>query len=109
MPAALVATIVAGYLPYLGVGPLGVLGFIPGYAQERGIVSGDQFFILGLVDRLLGVKLPNAFFLSFAGLVLMGLALWSVFKRGDDDGGYLKRSLVFGNDFLGFFQPAFDW
>src|SRR2546421_170503 len=82
MPVALVATIVVGYLPYLGVGPLGVLGFIPGYAQERGIVSGDQFFILGLVDRLLGFKLPNAIFLSFAAAVLLGLALWSIFKRG---------------------------
>src|SRR6267143_638270 len=68
MPAALAATIVVGYLPYIGVGPLRVLGFIPGYAQERGIVSGKQFFILGLVDRLLGVKLPNALFLSFAAL-----------------------------------------
>jgi len=109
MPAALVATIVAGYLPYLGVGPLGVLGFIPGYAQERGIVSGDQFFILGLVDRSLGVKLPNAFFLSFAAAVLLGLAVWSVFKRDDDDGGYLKRSLVLGTAFMAFFAPDFAW
>jgi alpha-1,6-mannosyltransferase len=109
MPAALVATIVIGYLPYLGVGPLGVLGFIPGYAQERGIVSGEQFFILGLVDRLLGVKLPNALFLSFAGAVLLGLALWSVFKRGDDDGGYLKRSLVLGTAFMVLFAPDFPW
>src|SRR6266853_1665817 len=109
MPIALVATIVAGYLPYLGVGPLGVLGFIPGYAQERGIVSGDQFFILGLLDRLLGVKLPNAIFLSFAGAVLMGLALWSVLNRRDDDGGYLKRSLVLGTAFMGLFAPDFPW
>src|SRR5882762_1120609 len=109
MPIAMVATIVIGYLPYLGVGPLGVLGFIPGYAQERGIVSGEQFFILGLVDRLLGVKLPNAFFLSFAGAVLLGLALWSVFKCGDDDGGYLKRSLVLGTAFMVLFAPDFPW
>src|SRR5260221_6142803 len=109
MPIAMVATIVIGYLPYLGVGPLGVLGFIPGYAQERGILSGEQFFILGLVDRLLGVKLPNALFLSFAGAVLLGLALWSVFKRGDDDGGYLKRSLVLGTAFMVFFAPDFPW
>jgi len=109
MPAALVATIVVGYLPYLGVGPLGVLGFIPGYAQERGIVSGDQFFILGLVDRSLGVKLPNAFFLSFAGPVLLGLAVWSIFKRDDDDGGYLKRSLVLGTAFMVLFAPDFPW
>src|SRR6266446_3045524 len=109
MPAALVATIVVGYLPYLGVGPLGVLGFIPGYAQERGIVSGDQFFILGLMDRLLGVKLPNTVFLSFAGAVLLGLAFWSVFKSGDDDGGYLKRSLVLGTAFMVLFAPDFPW
>jgi hypothetical protein len=109
MPVALVATIVVGYLPYLGVGPLGVLGFIPDYAQERGIVSGEQFFILGLVDRLFGVKLPNALFLSFAGAVLLGLTLWSVFKRDDDDGGYLKRSLVLGTAFMVLFAPDFPW
>ena len=109
MPTALAATIVVGYLPYLGVGPLGVLGFIPGYAQERGIVSGGQFFILGLLDRLLGVKLPNALFLSFAGAVLLGLALWSVLKRDDDDGGYLKQSLVLGTAFMVFFAPDFAW
>ena len=109
MPAALVATIIVGYLPYLGVGPLGVLGFIPGYARERGIASGEQFFILGLVDRLLGVKLPNAIFLAFAGAVLLGLAVWSVFKRDDDDGGYLKRSLVLGTAFMVLFAPDFPW
>ena len=109
MPVALIVTIVVGYLPYLGVGPLGVLGFIPGYAQERGIVSGDQFFILALVDRLLGFKLPNALFLSFAGAVLLGLALWSVLKRDDDDGGYLKQSLVLGTAFMVFFAPDFAW
>jgi hypothetical protein len=109
MPVALVATIVVGYLPYLGVGLRGVLGFIPGYAQERGIVSGEQFFILGLVDRLLGLKLPNTIFLSFAAAVLLGLALWSVFKRGDDDGGYLKRSLVLGTAFMVLFAPDFAW
>src|SRR5260370_27394974 len=109
MPIALAATIAAGYLPYLGVGPLGVLGFVPGYAQEHGIVSGEHFFILGLVDRLLGVKLPNALFLSFAGAVLLGLALWSVFKRGNDDGGYLKRSLVLVTPFMVLFAPDFPW
>src|SRR5438445_591238 len=109
MPVALAATIIVGYLPYLGVGPMGVFGFIPGYAQERGIVSGGQFFTLGLVDGLLGFKSPNALFLSFAGAVLLGLALWSVFKSGDDDGGYLKRILVLGTAFMVFFAPDFAW
>jgi len=109
MPAALVATIVAGYLPYIGVGPLGVIGFIPGYAQERGIVSGEQFFILGLVDRLFGVKLPNLIFVSFAGAVLLSLALWSAFKRKQGDRSYLKASLVLGTVFMVLFAPHFPW
>src|SRR3989475_2602400 len=109
MPVALVATIFVGYLPYLGVGPLGVLGFIPGYAQERGIVSGEQFFMLGLADRLFGVKLPSAIFLLFAGPVMLGLSLWSTLERDKDDRGYLKHSLVLGTAFMVLFAPDFPW
>ncbi len=109
MPLALVVTIVVGYLPYLGVGPLGVIGFIPGYALEQGIVNGEQFFILGLVDRLLGVKLPNALFVSFAGAILLALAVWSTLKRYDDDRSYLRRSLVIGAAFMVLFAPHFPW
>lgn len=110
MPVALAVTILAGYLPYLGVGPLGVLGFIPGYAQERGLVSGEHFFILGLADRLLGgVRLPNITFVSFACLVLLGLSLWIIFKREHDDHCYLKRSLVLGTAFMVLFAPHFPW
>ena len=46
MPLAFAVTIVAAYLPYLSVGPMGVLGFLPGYASERGMVNGEQFFLL---------------------------------------------------------------
>ena len=52
MPLAFVATILIAYLPYLSVGPLGVLGFLPGYASERGMVSGEQFFLLTVARRL---------------------------------------------------------
>jgi len=91
------------------VGPLGVLGFIPGYAQEQGLVSGEQFFILGLLDRLLGVKLPAAIFISFACAVLLGLALWCFSKSDDDPRSYLKRSLVLGTAFMVLFAPHFSW
>src|SRR5438132_5642023 len=109
MPVSLVATIIVGYLPYLGVGLRGVLGFIPGYAQERGIVTGHQFFILNVVDRLFGIELPNVVFLSFAGSVLLGLAVWSVLKREQDGRGYLKRSLILGTAFMILFAPHFPW
>ena len=58
---------------------------------------------------MFSVRLPNVIFLSFAGAVLLGLALWSVFKRDDDDGGYLKQSLVLGTAFMVMFAPDFAW
>jgi hypothetical protein len=109
MPCALVVTIIAGYLPYIGVGPLRVIGFIPGYAQERGIVSGEQFFILVLTGRLLGVKLPSALFLSFAGAILLALALRSVFKSEYNGLNSLRQSLVLGTAFMVLFAPHFPW
>src|SRR5207253_10660597 len=96
-------------LPYLRVSPTILLGFIPVYAQERVIYGDEQFFILGVVDRLLGAKLPNLVFVSFAGAVLLGLALWSIFKREHDDRDYLKRSLVLGSAFMVLFAPHFAW
>ena len=54
-------------------------------------------------------KLPNLVFVSFAGAVLLGLALWSVFKRELDDRDYLKRSLVLGSAFMVLFAPHFAW
>jgi alpha-1,6-mannosyltransferase len=109
MPAALVVTIVAGYLPYLGVGPWGVLGFIPGYAQERGIVSGEQFFLLSLVDRLLGVRLPTGIFVLFAGGALLAIGVRYVFKGEQGERDYLKRGLVLGTALMVLFSPHFSW
>jgi alpha-1,6-mannosyltransferase len=109
MPGALLVTIVAGYWPYLGVGPWGALGFIPGYAQERGIVSGEQFFILGLVDRLLGVRLPASGFVFFAAVALLTIGVWYVFKRERDERDYLKRGLLLGTAFMVLFSPHFAW
>jgi hypothetical protein len=61
------------------------------------------------VDRVLGVKLPNAVFLSCAGAALLALALWPILKRDDNDSGYLKRSLVLGTTFIVLFAPHFPW
>src|SRR5215216_2602901 len=70
MPLAFAATILAGYLPYLSVGPMGVLGFLPGYASERGMVSGEQFFLLSVARRLFSAPVPGSIYLIFAVVVL---------------------------------------
>ncbi len=81
MPAALAATVAAGYLPYLGVGT-GVIGFLPGYAAEEGIVTGDRFLGLTLA-RLAGVAAPVAAYAGAALLMLFLLAyrVWRTERR----------------------------
>ncbi len=49
--AGFVVTVVAAYLPYLGVGA-GVLGYLPGYLEEEGFESGQRFYLLGGLSRL---------------------------------------------------------
>jgi len=103
-----IATLVA-YLPYLGVGPRGALGFLFGYAQERGIESGEQFFLLSAIRRAqLGVHVPTAAFVIFAILILGGLAVWML-RRHDGDENYIANSLVIASAFTVLVAPHFPW
>src|SRR6266567_2694525 len=82
MPLVFAIAIVVAYLPYLGVGPRGALGFLFGYAQERGIESGEQFFLLSAIRRVpLGVHVPTAAFVIFAIVILGGLAVWMLRRQ----------------------------
>jgi hypothetical protein len=108
MPAAFAVTVVAGYLPYLSVGLKGALGFLPGYMDERGMLNGEQFYLLGLIRwRLPGV--PLAAFIVFALLALSAVALWSVFKPGRDRDGYVARALALASTFTVLLSPDFPW
>jgi len=78
-----VATIVIGYCLILE-GSAGMLGFIPDMLRNADCY-GNNFSFWVWLDRLLGVKLPNALFLSFAGAGLFGPSP-CLFKRGDHDG-----------------------
>jgi alpha-1,6-mannosyltransferase len=72
MPAAMIATFVAGYLPYLGVGA-GVIGFLPIYAGEEGIFSGRRFFLLNVARRL-GAAVPVPVYIGIALAALLIIA-----------------------------------
>jgi hypothetical protein len=54
VPLAIVATILACYLPYLGAGT-GVFGFLgQGYLQEEGFVGGSSIWLVALLQTVLG-------------------------------------------------------
>ena len=110
MLLAFAITIVVAYLPYLGVGPRGALGFLFGYARERGIESGEQFFLLSAIRRLpLGFHVPTAVFVFFAIVILGGLAIWMLRKQQHGDDNYIANALVMASAFTVLVAPHFPW
>jgi hypothetical protein len=110
MPLAFSLAVLIAYAPYLRVGPLGVLGFLPGYASERGMVSGEHFFILGAARKLLaGSNIPTSAFIIFACLVLVALAVWIWRKEEPEGGSYVTKGLIMATVFSILLAPHFPW
>ena len=108
-PLAFVGTILVTYLPYLSVGPLGVLGFLPGYASERGMMSGEQFFLLTVARRLISVNVPASAYLISVVAGLGVLSLWLMRSQRSDGVRYLRNCLIVAVAFMVFLAPHFSW
>ena len=109
MPLAFVVTIVIAYLPYISVGPLGVLGFLPGYASERGMVSGEQFFLLTVARRLFSVHVPVIAYLIFSVAVLGILSFWFLWDQRNGNVRYVRNCLIIASVFVFLLAPHFAW
>lgn len=107
MPLAFVVTVLIAYLPYLSVGPFAVLGFLGGYASERGMLSGEQFFLLALARQSLSVNIPAVGYLIFVVAVLGVLSLWLL--RNQSETGYLRNCLLIASVFMVLLTPHFSW
>ena len=109
MPLAFVATVLIAYAPYLSVGPWGVFGFLGGYASERGMVNGEQYFLLVLARQFLNANVPTIAYLIFAIAVLGILSLWLMRDQRGDDMSYLRNSLIIASVFMVLLAPHFSW
>ena len=107
MPLAFVATVLIAYLPYLSVGPMGVLGSLPAYSSEQGLISGKQYFLLALARYV--VDVPTVAYFVFVAAVLGALSLWMIRDRRGDDTRYLRNGLVIASVFMLFQAPHFSW
>jgi hypothetical protein len=107
MPLAFVATVLIAYLPYLSVGPMGVLGSLPAYSSEQGLLSGRQYFLLALARYV--VNVPTVAYFVFVAAVLGALSLWMILDRRGDDTRYLRNGLVIASVFMLFQAPHFSW
>jgi hypothetical protein len=109
MPAAFVATFVAGYLPYSSVGLRRVAGYLPGYAAEEGLSSGARFYFLALARKLTGQEIPNAVFVVFAVAALAALAAWTLRDQDVSDRGFATRPLLLATAFTLMLSPHYSW
>jgi alpha-1,6-mannosyltransferase len=86
LPIAFTATIIVCYLPFVLSAGANVLGFLPQYAKEEGLQSGARYYLLVLIDYILGWcgvvhDLPPAIFTSLALAVLGGIAIWAFYRQ----------------------------
>lgn len=108
IPLIFLTTILCAYLPYLSVGPKAVLGFLPGYAHEQGLVSGQQFYLLNVARRLFGPNLPLIAYLIGVALIMGAIAYWAIRQnRRDED--HLKSALVLATATTVLFAPHYSW
>jgi hypothetical protein len=101
------ATLIAGYLIYLSVGPTAVFGSLPGYTQERGLLTGQQFYTLSLVRNLVGLELPTRLYIIVAMAVMSAIGLCVLLKGRRED--YLKHAMALATATTVIFAPHFSW
>jgi alpha-1,6-mannosyltransferase len=109
MPLVFVATLVIGYAPFWSVGPARALIFLFGDSAERGIESGEEFFLLSAIRRLpFGAHIPTIAFVVFAILIGLGLAIWIMSRHANED-NYIAHALVLSSVFLVLVAPHYPW
>lgn len=100
------ATIAVGYLAYLNVGPRAVLGSVPVYTKEMGVITGQQFYALSLAHKLFGWELPPIAYMIATVFVMSAIALWVLLRKNDD---YLKHAMLLATAATVLFAPHFSW
>jgi alpha-1,6-mannosyltransferase len=109
MPVALVATVVAAYLPYIRVGGR-VLGFLPTYAKEEGFLSGSRFFLFEVVRELLRRPgLPVAVFAILAAVTLLALTLWALSRKETNAPSFIVAAFAIATTFTLLISPHYSW
>jgi alpha-1,6-mannosyltransferase len=121
LPIAFAITIVVCYVPYVLGASAGVLGFLPQYAKEEGLQSGERYYILVLIDYILGWfgvvhDLPPAIFTSMALAVLGAIAVWAFYRQPpfrrencEAQGQWIFSAFILTLTFLTLLSSYYPW
>lgn len=107
MPLAFGIAAVAAYIPFLSVG-VRVLGYLPGYAQEEGLNSGQRFYLLNLL-HVLHIDVPAVVYVAAGALLVV--ALWILVQRVDPQRTQLRDmfALAIATVVTILLSPAYPW
>jgi hypothetical protein len=84
LPLFVLALAAALYLPFAAAGT-GIIGFLPRYLEEQGLMGGEGVFWLALIGKAGLLRPPMApAFAAVAGLALLALALATRQRGGTD-------------------------
>ena len=109
MPLTVAIAILVGYIPYLSAGR-GALIFLLGHPPERGIESGEEFFLLSAIRRLpWGDHVPTAVYVAVAILILGALAVWMLRQQDSGNESYIANALLLAATFTVLVTPHFPW
>jgi hypothetical protein len=103
-----VATIAVGYPAYLSVGPRAVLGSVPVYTKEMGVMTGQQFYALSLAHKLFGWELPSIAYMIATVFIMCAIALWVLLRRTKPE-DFLKHAMLLATATTVLFAPHFSW
>jgi alpha-1,6-mannosyltransferase len=81
LPLVVALTAFLAYVPYLSVGS-GVFGYLWGYVDEEGLVSGRGFSAVWLMERLTGpVPAAVGVYVAIAAAIMLSLAIAVAFRK----------------------------
>lgn len=98
--AATIGVFTLLYVPYVLANGIGVLGYLPGYLNEEGYVSGSRFILLSLL-------LPGTAALAVSGVLLAVLAAYC-WRKSDPDDPWLGQLVMIGGTLL-IVSPSYPW
>ena len=109
VPLGVLAIVVACYLPFASAGT-GVLGFLPNYAHEQGLDSGEGLLVLAVLKRI-GLLRPwmQTAYLLVAAVLLLVVALWTRWQGRADLPTRLKGTALLIMMALLLLSPVFPW
>jgi len=107
MPAIFAASVAIGYACYSSVGNA-VFGYLPGYAREEGIESGNRFFLLTLADHGLHTAASPTVYVASCVVIMAAICIWAL-RRGSQPCAFIFSALLIATMLNVFYSPHYPW